>query len=292
MSPLLIVQGRLVNPEDISFIRQWLQENPSWNRTHLSRELCQHWNWRALSGRYKDMACRSLLLKLERMGYVTLPSRQSPSKNAFRNRSIPNVDHDTSPIHADLKALLPLQIQTITNTHSRALFNCLLSRYHYLGYSGTVGQNMKYLVCTTSGQPLACLLFGSAAWKIKGRDVYIGWDVSTRKRNLHWVTNNMRFLILPWVHVPYLASYILSRIARRISTDWITQYGHPLYLLETFVDRDRFGGTCYKAANWIYVGQTQGRTRNDPYNAIRVALKDVYLYPLTPTFRDILTHAS
>lgn len=292
MSPLLKVQGRTVHPEDICLIRQWIQENPSSNRTHLSRELCRRWNWRALSGRYKDMACRSLLLKLEKMGYVTLPPRHSPSKNAFRNRSIPYVAHPTSPIQDHLGALLPLRIETIEKGPAQHLLACLLARYHYLGYCGSVGQNMKYLVSNSSGSPLACLLFGSAAWKIAPRDTFLGWDVPTRKRHLHWVTNNMRFLILPWVRVPHLASYILSRITKRISADWITKYGHPIYLLETFVDCHRFHGTCYKAANWILVGQTQGRTRNDPSNTLRVSIKDVYLYPLSPAFRELLTRAS
>jgi hypothetical protein len=292
MSPLLKVQGRTVHPEDICLIRQWIQENPSSNRTHLSRELCRRWNWRALSGRYKDMACRSLLLKLEKMGYVTLPPRHSPSKNAFRNRSIPYVAHPTSPIQDHLGALLPLRIETIEKGPAQHLLACLLARYHYLGYCGSVGQNMKYLVSNSSGSPMACLLFGSAAWKMAPRDRFIGWNPSTREHYLPYLSNNMRFLILPWVLVPSLASSILARIAKRISSDWSTKYGHPLYLLETFVDQSRFLGTCYKAANWISVGQTQGRTRNDPSNTLRVSIKDVYLYPLSPAFRELLTRAS
>ena len=164
-----------------------------------------------------------------------------------------------------------------------------MARYHYLGYRGSVGQNMKYLVRTGSGAPVACLLFGSAAWKTAPRDRFIGFNASTRERYLPYLSNNMRFLILPWVSVPSLASSILSRIAKRISLDWSTKYGHPLYLLETFVDRTRFLGTSYKAANWIYVGQTQGRTRNDSHMTIRVSLKDVYLYPLTSRYQELLS---
>jgi Domain of unknown function (DUF4338) len=284
----MMVQGRTVLLEDLCLIRQWLEQNPSWNRTRLSRELCRHWDWRAVSGRYKDMACRSLLLKLEQRGLLTLPLRHSPSKNGFRHRSIPFVPHSTCPIDSPLKTLLPLQIEIVTAS-TQALFACLLARYHYLGYRGTVGQNMKYLVRACSGAPVACLLFGSAAWKTAPRDRFIGFNASSRERCLPYLSNNMRFLILPWVGVPSLASFILSRIAKRISSDWSTKYGHPLYLLETFVDRSRFLGTSYQAANWIYVGQSQGRTRNDSRKTIRVSLKDVYLYPLTSRWRELLS---
>ena len=283
-----MVQGRTGLPEHLCLIRQWLEQNPSWNRTRLSRELCRHWDWRAVSGRYKDMACRSLLLKLEQRNLLTLPLRHSPPKNAFRHRLIPFVPHSTCPIDSPLKALLPLQIEIVTAS-TQALFACLLARYHYLGYHGTVGQNMKYLVRACSGAPVASLLFGSAAWKTAPRDHFIGWNASSRERCLPYLSNNMRFLILPWVRVPSLASSILSRIAKRISSDWSTKYGHPLYLLETFVDRTRFLGTSYKAANWIYVGQSQGRTRNDSHKTIRVSLKDVYLYPLTSRWRELLS---
>lgn len=238
------------------------------------------------------MACRTLLLKLEKAGYITLPPARTHSRKASQNRAIQYVFHSTSPIQTDLQELLPIQIETVRDAETKALFNCLLSCYHYRGYRVTVGQNMKYLVADRKGNPLACLLFGSAAWKIKPRDSFIGWDAETRKRNLYFITNNMRFIILPWVLVPRLASHILGRIARRISADWVDRYGHPLYLLESFVERDRFRGTCYKAANWICVGQTKGRTRNDRYNSIRVPVKDIYLYPLSKNFRKLLTHES
>ena len=284
----MMVQGRTVLPEDLCLIRQWLEQNPSWNRTRLSRELCCHWDWRSVSGRYKDMACRSLLLKLEQRDLLTLPPRHSPPKNVFRHRLIRSVPHSTCPIDSPLKTLLPLQIEIVTAS-SQALFACLLARYHYLGYHGTVGQNMKYLVRACSGAPVACLLFGSAAWKMAPRDRFIGFNASSRERCLPYLSNNMRFLILPWVSVPHLASSILSRVAKRISSDWTTKYGHPLYWLETFVDRSRFLGTSYKAANWIYVGHTQGRTRNDSHKTIRVSPKDIYLYPLTARWPELLS---
>jgi len=226
------------------------------------------------------------------LGHITLPPRINQVNNSLRNRSIQYVLHQKLPIQAKLKALAPIQIEPVQNLEQEALFKTLIALYHYLGYCGTVGENMKYIASDHEANPLACLLFGSAAWKIAPRDAFIGWDAKTRKRNLHLISNNMRFLILPWVQVPNLASHILGRIARRISTDWINKYGHPLYLLETFVDRDRFRGICYRAANWIYVGPTKGRTRNDCYNNIRVPIKEVYLYPITKNFREGLQDES
>ncbi|MFH1039339.1 MAG: Druantia anti-phage system protein DruA, partial [PVC group bacterium] len=288
MSELVIIQGRHLTSRDIDRIRQLLIENPSWNRTRLSRELCQLWNWRNGAGQLKDMACRNLLLKLERPGHINLPPRRGSSPNAFRNKALQYVLHSTAPIRVPLKTLVPIRIEVIKDPADKTLSNCFFSLYHYLGYGGTVGQNMRYFVFDRDRTPLACLLFGSAAWKTKPRDSFIGWDIATRKRNLPFITNNMRFLILPWVRVPHLASHILARIARRISGDWVDKYGRPIYLLETFVERDRFQGTSYRAANWIRVGQTRGRTRNDRDNSIRVPIKDVYLYPLCRNFRQKL----
>ena len=165
-----------------------------------------------------------------------------------------------------------------------------LTRNHYLGYNRTVGESMKYLIRDCADRLLACILLGSAAWKTAPHDTFIGWDRKVREKNLGYVTNNMRFLILPWVRVPLLASHILSRISRRISKDWMTRYGHPIYLLETFVDRSLFRGICYKAANWILVGQTKGRTRNDRNSTIKVSVKDIYVYPLDKDFRKELCH--
>jgi len=149
---------------------------------------------------------------------------------------------------------------------------------------------MKYMVFDKNGTPLACLLFGSAAWKCAPRDSYIGWNQRARETNINLVTNNTRFLILPWVKVPHLASHILGRVIRRISSDWVAKYGHPVYLLETFVEKERFSGICYRAANWVLVGQTTGRSRNDRYSTLKVPVKEIYLYPLTTRFREVLSN--
>jgi hypothetical protein len=229
-----------------------------------------------------------MLLKLEAKGYITLPARSSFPLNGLQHRSIPDINPDTTSIAASLRDLLPLSIEIVKGKDSLALFCHLLSRYHYLGYSVTVGESMKYLIKDKFGRPLSCILFGSSAWKVACRDSYLGWKKECRERSLYLVTNNMRFLVLPWVTVAHLASHILGRIARRIRKDWVERYGHTVVLLETFVDTSRFRGTCYRAANWRYAGQTKGRSRNDRYNDLRVPVKDVYLYPLTPHFREIL----
>jgi len=288
MSNGMVIQGRLLSSDDIERVREIIVSNPSWRRTRISQELCSRWGWFNHLGQPKDMACRSLLLKLEAKGYITLPARSAFPLNGLQHRSIPDIHPDETPIAVSLRDLLPLSIEVVGGKDSSSLFCHLLSHYHYLGYRVTVGENMKYLIRDKLGRPLSCVLFGSAAWKVACRDGYVGWTKECRERNLFLVTSNMRFLVLPWVRVAHLASHILGRIARRIGKDWVTRYGHPVVLLETFVDTSRFRGVCYRAANWICVGRTKGRSRNDRYNDLRVPVKEIYLYPLTPHFREIL----
>lgn len=288
METALIIQGRTTSQSDIQLVRELIAGNPTWNRTRLSKELCDIWDWRDISGRFKDMACRSFLLKLEQREQIILPRRQISSGFGSRRLAIPDIAHQTEMIHAPLSDLTPLHIELADNSEKLGLFKCLLSRYHYLGFGRTVGKNLKYLVFDRQNRPLGCLLFGSAAWKVTVRDRFVGWSVSAKTAKLDYITNNTRFLILPWVKAPHLASHILGRIAKRINIDWMAKYNHPVYLLETFVDRERFRGTCYKAANWIYIGQTTGRSRNDRYNNLHVPIKDCYLYPLVNRFREVL----
>ena len=278
-------QATAIDQNHVQHIRALLAANPQWHRTHLSIELCKLWGWQSPAGQYKDMACRSLLLKLERAGAIVLPPRQG--KRTFHSRpAYPFVAHRQETIRDPLTGLVPLQITVVRqDTEDYKLVNCLLSQYHYLSYRGAVGENLNYLIRDAQGRPLACLLFGSAAWKTAPRDAFIGWNQKDREGNLRYLTNNMRFLILPWVQVPHLASHILSRIARRISRDWEEKYGHPICLLETFVDRSLFRGVCCQAANWILAGQTKGRTRNDRNHDLQAPVKDVYVYPLEKDFR-------
>jgi len=282
---MVTIQGQRFSP-NIGLIEQLLAENPGWGRSRLSVRLCELWDWRAANGQLKDMACRSLLLRLEKAGRLALPPRQRKSPNAYRNRTPLWVAHRSEPIESALKALTPLQITCVANaSEQERLFRCLLSSYHYLGLRNTVGENLKYLVHSRDGRPLACLLFGAPAWKCGARDAWIGWRAPARERNLPYVANNTRFLVLPWVGVAHLASHLLARIARRIQGDWMAKYGHSLYCLETFVDCSRYRGVCYRAANWQLVGHTTGRGRNDRQHRLCVPRKDLYLYPLARDFR-------
>jgi len=282
---MVTIQGRRFSP-DIGLIEKLLADNPAWGRSRLSVKLCELWDWRAPNGQLKDMACRNLLLRWEKTGHIALPPRQRKSPNGYRNRSPVWVAHPTEPIAGALTDLTPLQITRVSNgSEQDRLFRCLLSGYHYLGFANTAGENMKYLVHSRDGRPLACLLFGAAAWKCASRDAWIGWSAPVRERNLHAVANNSRFLVLPRVAVAYLASHLLSRIARRIRADWLAKYAHPLYCLETFVDRSRYRGVCYRAANWHRVGQSAGRGRNDRHHRLSVPAKDLYLHPLVRDFR-------
>jgi len=284
-----IIQGRAVGAQYLALIQQWLRDHPRGNRTRLSRELCGLWNWRNAAGRLKDMACRTLLLKLEARGHIQLPPRRTASVNHLRNQSLAPLAHDTDPIDGPLPALRPLQIQPLAKGHDdERLFQCLLQRYHYLGQRNCVGENLKYLVSDWHGRPLACLLFGSAAWRCQPRDACIGWSEPARSRALRLLTNNTRFLILPWVRVPHLASHLWSVILRRLSGDWQEKYGHPIHLVETFVEPDRFSGTCYRAAGWIPVGRTTGRGRNAPGLTPQGPIKEVFLKPLGADFRQRL----
>ena len=293
MQKTMLIQGKKITYKDIELVRQMISANPSWNRTRLSRELCILWNWRAANDQIKDMASRSFLLKLERRGYIHLPTRErSSGGNRGKKMFVPYVPHSTLQIRGELKEITPVSIQVVKDKEHLLLFKCLLSSHHYLRFGGTVGENLKYLVFDKDKRPLACLLFGSAAWKIAPRDSFIGWDEPTREKNLQFLTNNMRFLILPWVKVPCLASHILGKVARRIRGDWVTRYNHPIFLLESFVDKERFRGTCYQASNWIYVGQSKGRSRNDRHTSLKVPIKDIYLLPLVKRFREVLTHNS
>lgn len=284
----MIIQGRPTSAADIRFVRDLMASNPAWHRTRLSKELCVLWNWCDVGGRMKDMACRSFLRKLEQRGHIRLPASQNLNGPISHNRYIPQVPHQTELITGSLRDLVPLRFEIAAGQEPTQLFQYLISRYHYLGFNRTVGKNLKYLVFDKQDRLLACLLFGSAAWKVASRDCFIGWPATAREAKLQLMTNNTRFLILPWVTVPHLASHILGRIARRIRADWMAKYRHPVYLLETFVDRERFRGTCYQAANWIKVGQTAGRSRNDRYNSLIAPVKDCYLYPLDRNFREAL----
>jgi hypothetical protein len=291
----LMVQGRRIGPRELEWIGQLIAAHPQWGRWHLSIHIAQGWNWRNGVGQLKDMAARSLLLKLERRGLLRLPPRKRPGTGNHGARQVaPELELQLDgfsqvPICSSLTQLRPLRVVLLDRAQLRRVFGHLLQQHHYLGYYRPVGENVPYLVENQCGRPLACALFGAAAWKCAPRDRFIGWSHQARQEHLQSVANNMRLLILPWVRVPSLASHILIILAKRLSADWQRKYGHTIHLLETFVEQERFAGTTYRAANWIHVGQTQGRGRQGPDPRIRSAsIKDVFLLPLHPGFRQPL----
>jgi hypothetical protein len=288
------LQGRWIGPQELAQIRGLLAEHPDWTRYRLSRHLATLWDWRNPAGQLKDMAARTLLLKLERRGWIALPACRRASPNRMRHKPSPRLAQPVSqePITESLAALQPLLLNEVSppsDLARRALFEGLLQTYHYLGHRSPVGENLQYLVEDRSGRALGCVLFGAAAWQCKARDRHIGWDAALREQRLTWVTNNTRLLLLPWIRVPHLASHVLGRVARRLSGDWQRKYGHPVWLLETFVDTSRFRGLCYQAANWRCVGQTTGRTRQNKTMIPQAAPKAVWLYPLRPDWQQVLT---
>lgn len=290
MSEVLVVQGRCLQPADIVWTRLLIADNPAWSRRRISEALAAAWNWRNASGQLKDMAARSLLVKLEARGLIELPARRQTPTN--RMARVPALDTvwDTTPVVGPLGELGPLRVWDVrTDGAGQERCAAALAQFHYLGWSGTVGENLQYAVTNEAGRLLACIGFGSAAWKCRARDEFIGWSPLQKQQRLHWITNNTRFLILPFVQVPHLASWILGQVLGRLSADWEAKYGHRIVLVETFVDRERFRGTCYRAANWIHTGATTGRSRQDRQHTFRVPIKDVYVYPLRRRFRQDLS---
>lgn len=291
MTESLTVQGRPLAEPDLQHLRQWLDEHPDWSRWRLSRELATRWDWRNGAGQLKDMAARSLLVKLDQRGLIELPPRRQVPTNRMRCpwAVAPNLNQPECPIVGDLAPLGAIMIHEISSqAPERRWVKAALERFHYLGFGGAVGENLQYLVRDGQGRELACLVFGAAAWKCQARDRFIGWSAEQRPRHLGLIANNTRFLILPWVRARHLASGILGQISRRLTRDWQAKYGHPIVLLETFVERERFAGTAYRAANWLAVGATSGRTRQDRHNCLQAPIKDIYLYPLRRDFREAL----
>jgi hypothetical protein len=289
VSEVRIVQGRRLREEDLAVIVRLIEEHPQAHRRRLSQLLCQLWGWRNQRGQYKDMAARTLMRKLDAAGLITLPPPRRPATNARRGQSRPPSVPELPPLAVALSVLQPLRLELVrAGTGAAKLFHGLLAHHHYLGYRGPTGEHIAYLIWSATDQPLACLLFGAAAWKVAVRDEFIGWDQEVRRTGLSGLANNSRFLILPGVRVPHLASHILSLATGRLRRDWMEKYGHPVELVETFVERDRFAGTCYRAANWWWLGATQGRSRNDRNHQHAVPVKDIYVYPLSRCFRQRL----
>jgi hypothetical protein len=288
------VQGRLLTETDLDGIRRLRQDHPEWSRRQLADHLALQWQWRNDAGRLKDMAARTLLLKLQARELIDLPAPRHRHGNRKRCARAPS---DAQPellsiqpdlIDGPLVVLQPIALELVQTLQERRWVLQLLQRHHYRGFAGAVGENVQYLARDAQGRELAVMVFGAAAWKGAARDQFIGWSVSQRHQALRLIANQQRFLILPWVHVAHLASHLLALAVRRLAQDWQGRYGHPVWLVETFVEEQRFGGTAYKAAGWIPVGRTTGRTRQDRERTIQTPIKAVWVFPLHPQFRKHL----
>jgi len=283
--------GRLFTTQELDWLRQLLVSEPTLNRVQLSRRLCSELHWLRPDGGSKEMSCRVAMLRMQRDGLITLPPPRKGNGNGRTRPRLTTASDPKEPILLPAGTLGRLRLHAVHTPQDSALWNELIERYHYLHYKPLPGAQIRYLVFHGS-YLLAAMGFSAAAWKVAPRDQFIGWCDSGRRLNLRWIANNSRFLILPWVRTPNLASCILGAAARRLPRDWRERYGYGPVLLETFVERDRFQGTCYRAANWTCVGQTQGRGKLDRRHRHPVPVKSIYLYPLHKHFRQKLRDAT
>ena len=282
-------RGRVITAQDLEFIREFIRQHPRLSRRRLSAQLCEAWQWRQANGALCDMVCRGLLLMLHRAGEIELPPVRQISLNPFLRRARPApVLIDQTPLTGALSEIKPIAIEQVRRTAHEPLFNGLIEHHHYLSYEQPVGEHLKYLVWAQR-RPIACLAWSSAPRHLGSRDRYIGWSATARRRNIRLVAYNTRFLILPWIRVLHLASHILGQVTNSLSHDWEQMYGHPIYFAETFIDPARFRGTCYRAANWRFLGMTTGRGKASTSKRPNRSFKEVLGYPLTPRFRELLS---
>lgn len=277
--------GREFTLHELDLIRTLIKNNPQFNRMRLSKEVCRMLQWLKPDGKLKDMSCRVAMLRMHEDGLILLPP-PTRIKLPIKKIKFTSATGLQSPVLSPVDLLPQLRFQMVTKTNS-ALWNEYIERYHYLGYTPLPGAQLRYFIY--AGEQIVALTgFSAAAWQTAPRDQFIGWNHEQRKKNLHLITNNARFLILPWIKSKNLASKILSLSARYLLDDWEKKYNIRPVLLESFVEKKRFTGTCYKAANWRLCGQTKGRGKLGPSGKMSVPIKDVWLYPLDKKFRNIL----
>lgn len=289
MDVKLTYRGRVLSAQDVAFIQTLIDAHPEASRRALSKKLCEHWDWRQPNGQLRDMVCRSLMLELHRAGHIALPPvRCRPPNNVVARRRPAALAVDTRPLRATLAELKPLAIQQVRGRPEERLFGALLEAHHYLGYTQPVGEHLKYVVYAKD-RPIACFAWSSAPRHLGPRDRFIGWSAEARRQNIRFIAYNQRFLVLPWVEVPHLASHLLGRLAKRLAVDWEQRYGHPVYYLESFVDPGRYRGTCYRAANWVFLGLTTGRGKDARSKKPNRPRKEVLGLPLSRRFRQLLS---
>jgi hypothetical protein len=286
-------RGRTVTTEEIDFIRRLITDHPTASRRKLSEKLCEAWQWKQANGAPRDMVCRGLLLMLDRAGQIELPVIRFRPPNPLARRERPQaMPIDTTPLNGALADIRPVSLEQVRKTADEPLFKSLMEQHHYLGYEQPVGEHLKYLVwahCEGKRRPIACMAWSSAPRHLGSRDRYIGWSAEARRRNIRFIAYNTRFLILPWIKVPHLASHILGRVASALPGDWERMYSHPVYFAETFIDPGRFRGTCYRAANWVLMGRTTGRGKASNSYIPNRSIKEVFGLALTRRFRQLLS---
>jgi hypothetical protein len=287
----ITVRGRTFSATELVVVREIVAKSPLDSRYQISKNVCAGLGWQQANGRPKDRSCRALLQKLERAGFLQLPAprRAQPPRRPIplTSRTAPRLPFALAPREVGLEHF---RVATHIEREER-LWNEFVERYHYLKFGVVVGPQLKYFV-EVRGEPVACMAFGGAAWKVEPRDRWIGWSTEQRKNNLRYVVNNTRYLLFPWIKVKNLASRLLALAAKRLPDDWHRIYGYRPCLLETFVNTDRHPGTCYKAANWILVGQTKGRGKMDRYAEAKLPKKAMYVYRLVPDVHSVLTAAT
>ena len=283
------IRRRRIGQPDLLLIRELISTEGHRGRSYISTRLCEIWDWRQDNGRFRQIACRHLLRQLEGKGLVKLPPMLKAARRAGYVNRVPALDLlDQNRLAGPLPSMREeLRIDLVEGAEAARLFKGLIGTYHYLGYQQAKGAQVKYLVRYRE-RPVACLSFGPAAFKVAARDQFIGWSVLQRQARLAWVVNNDRFLLLPWVEVPNVASFVLSRCVRRLRSDWQRVYQQDLVLVETFIEKERFRGSCYAAANWTCIGESCGRGRNDRFHQESLPIKTHWLYALRPDFRQVL----
>jgi len=288
MERSLTILKREISPTELALINELIETFGERGRTYISQQLCRLWDWRLPNGRLRDIACRDLLRRLDKRGLIQLPPAIRPSRQrGYKNHTSLPKDFVATPLTQSLADFCSIEIDMVRGSQRERFYNALIGCYHYLGYHQGAGEQLKYIIWG-DGHVLGCIGFAGAVYQAAARDQHIGWDKDARQRHLVKVVNNNRFLILPWILVPQLASHLLGRISRRIRGDWQDYYNRDIVLLETFVEQGRFNGTCYQAANWRYIGQTTGRGRNDRYSRNQVPIKDIYIYPLDRHYQQLL----
>lgn len=286
----VVIRGKCIDATSLEIINQLLNEHRQKTRTSISHHVCELLNWRQPNGKFQDVACREILRRLEAMRLIRLPAPIHDGHNGSRMRErlleLP-LDDDLPMVEGAISPASQVSLEPVTHERRAKIWRGLVARYHYLGYKSMVGRSLKYFIYL-DGRMTGVISWGSAAWKLGLRDSFIGWDETTRIKNLHFIAGNHRFLILPWVKVKNLASHVLARAAKEAAKDWERIYGVKLYLLESFVDPAKFKGTCYKAANWIYLGQSKGASKSGNSYHWHGQRKDIYVMPLAKYFRQRL----